>query len=127
MDGKVGAASALKMCYGALNKGVVALGTAMALAAERAGISDSFRAELAESQVPLLNQLSRAVPDMLPKAYRWVAEFDEVAQFTGAGPEAEIFEGIARLYDRIAIDAAGPKAEAGTLAGFYKKATGTAK
>jgi 3-hydroxyisobutyrate dehydrogenase-like beta-hydroxyacid dehydrogenase len=126
MDGKVGNASALKMSYGALNKGVVALGAAMALAAERAGIADAFRAELAESQSALLGQLSRSVPDMLPKAYRWVAEFDEVAQFTG-GSEAEIFTGIAQFYDRIAADVDGPKATAGTLADFFKKAAAGTK
>jgi 3-hydroxyisobutyrate dehydrogenase-like beta-hydroxyacid dehydrogenase len=121
MKGKAGDASALKMTYGALNKGVIALGTALALAADRAGIADDFRAELAESQAALLNKLSAAVPDMLPKAYRWVAEFDEVAQFTG-GSDAEIFKGIARLYDRIAADVEAGKADAATLAGFYKKA-----
>ena len=126
MGGKIGDASALKMSYGALNKGVIALGTAMALAAERAGIADAFRAELAESQGALLNKLSGAVPDMLPKAYRWVAEFDEVAQFIG-GSDAEIFTGIARLYDRIAADVEGDKADAATLGAFYKKAAGRPK
>jgi 3-hydroxyisobutyrate dehydrogenase-like beta-hydroxyacid dehydrogenase len=121
MDGKVGDASALKMAYGALNKGVIALGAALALAAERAGIADAFRAELADSQTALLTKLSGAVPDMLPKAYRWVAEFEEVAQFTG-NSDAEIFNGIARLYDRIAADVEGGQADAAVLAAFYKKA-----
>jgi 3-hydroxyisobutyrate dehydrogenase-like beta-hydroxyacid dehydrogenase len=121
MNGKVGDASALKMCYGALNKGVVALGTALALAAERAGIGPAFRAELEQSQVPLLNQLSRAVPDMFPKAYRWVAEFEEIARFAGPEHQAEIFEGIARLYAEIARDHAGPKSDTGALARFYAK------
>jgi len=121
IDGKIGGASALKMCYGALNKGVVALGTALALAAERAGIGPAFRAELEQSQVPLLNQLSRAVPDMFPKAYRWVAEFEEIARFAGPEHQAEIFEGIARLYDEIARDHAGEKTETGALARFYAK------
>jgi 3-hydroxyisobutyrate dehydrogenase-like beta-hydroxyacid dehydrogenase len=123
MNGKVGDASALKMCYGALNKGVVALGTALALAAERAGVGPAFRAELEQSQAPLLNQLSRAVPDMFPKAYRWVAEFEEVARFAGPDHQAEIFEGIARLYDEIARDHAGEKAETGALARFYAKSS----
>jgi 3-hydroxyisobutyrate dehydrogenase-like beta-hydroxyacid dehydrogenase len=123
MNGKVGDASALKMCYGALNKGVVALGTVLALVAERAGVGRAFRAELEESQVPLLNQLSRAVPDMFPKAYRWVAEFEEVARFAGPERQAEIFEGIARLYDEIARDHAGAKTETGALARFYAKSS----
>jgi 3-hydroxyisobutyrate dehydrogenase-like beta-hydroxyacid dehydrogenase len=123
MEGKVGDASALKMCYGALNKGVVALGTALALAAERAGVGPAFRAELEQSQVPLLNQLSRAVPDMFSKAYRWVAEFEEIARFAGPDHQAEIFEGIARLYDEIARDHEGGKTETGALARFYAKSS----
>lgn len=120
MAGRLGDASALKMAYGALNKGIIALGAAMAVAAERAGVGDAFRAELAESQADLLGKLSRSVPDMLPKAYRWVAEFEEVARFTGAGPEADMFNGIARLFDRIAAEADGGQAEAKTLAEFYR-------
>jgi 3-hydroxyisobutyrate dehydrogenase-like beta-hydroxyacid dehydrogenase len=123
MDGKVGDASALKMCYGALNKGVVALGTALALAADRAGVGPAFRAELEQSQVPLLNQLTRAVPDMFPKAYRWVAEFEEIARFAGPDHQAEIFEGIARLYDEIARDHEGAKTETAALARFYAKSS----
>ncbi|MGE3896456.1 MAG: DUF1932 domain-containing protein, partial [Variibacter sp.] len=73
MDAPVGAASALKMVYGGLNKGVVALGAAMALAAHRAGVGEDFHKELRASQGPLLEQLSRGVPDMFSKAYRWVA------------------------------------------------------
>jgi 3-hydroxyisobutyrate dehydrogenase-like beta-hydroxyacid dehydrogenase len=127
MDDTVGHASALKMSYGALNKGVIALGATMALAAGRAGVGDAFRAELAESQSDLLGKLARAVPDMLPKAYRWVAEFEEVARFTGTGSEAEIFNSIAKLYDRIAKDFEGPKAETSALARFYEKAAERAK
>src|SRR4029079_6396661 len=123
MEGKVGDASALKMCYGALNKGVVALGTVLALAAERAGVGPAFRAELEQSQVPLLNQLSRAVPDMLLKAYRWVADFEEVARFAAPEHQAEIFEDIARLYDELARDHEGENAETEALAHFYAKST----
>ena len=120
MHGKVGDASALKMSYAAFNKGVVALGAVAALAAERAGVGDALRAELAESQSARLTELTRTIPDMLPKAYRWVAEFEEIAQFAG-GSEAEIFNGIARLYDRIAADVDGAKTESGALTAFYKK------
>jgi 3-hydroxyisobutyrate dehydrogenase-like beta-hydroxyacid dehydrogenase len=122
MGGKVGDASALKMAYGGLNKGLIALGSALVLAAERAGVGDALRSELAESQVPVLAQLSRGVPDMFAKSYRWVAEFDEIARFAGPGSETEIFDGIAKLYDRIARDFDGPKAETGVLARFFEKA-----
>ena len=89
------------------------------LAAERAGVGAAFRAELEESQAALLAQLDGGVRGMFPKAYRWVAEFDEIASFIGARPEAKVFEGIARLYDELAKDVAGAKTETGTLAGFF--------
>lgn len=122
MGGKIGDASALKMSYAAFNKGVVALGAIAALAADRAGVGGALRAELAESQSARLAELTRTIPDMLPKAYRWVAEFEEIAQFAG-GSEAEIFKGIARLYGYIASDVDGPKIDSGRLTGFYKTPT----
>lgn len=122
MGSAVGDASALKMSYAGLTKGLIALGTAMVLAAERAGVGKALHAELAASQVPMLKQLSRGVPDMFSKAGRWVAELEEIARFAGPGAEAGIYEGIAGLYARIAEDAAGPKAEIGTLARFYEQA-----
>lgn len=123
LGGKIGDASALKMSYAAFNKGIVALGAIAALAADRAGVGDALRAELAESQPARLSELTRTIPDMLPKAYRWVAEFEEIAQFAG-GSEAEIFKGIARLYDRIATDR---ETDGTALAAFYKKAADRAK
>ena len=74
VDGPAGAASALKMSYAGLTKGFTALGAAMMLGAERAGCAEALRAELAESQPHFLAWLSRQVPRMYPKAYRWVAE-----------------------------------------------------
>ncbi len=126
MGGAVGDASALKMSYAGLTKGLIALGTAMVLAAERNGVGDALRAELAESQVSMLAQLSRGVPDMFGKAYRWVAELEEIAKYAGPGSESEIYRGIAGLYDRVAGDFEGPKAEINKLASFFEKAA-TAK
>jgi 3-hydroxyisobutyrate dehydrogenase-like beta-hydroxyacid dehydrogenase len=121
MDAPVGAASALKMVYGGLNKGVVALGAAMALAAHRAGVGDDFHTELQGSQAPLLEQLSRGVPDMFSKAYRWVAEMEEIAAFTGHDAEAKTYDGFAGFYERLARDFEGAKNEIDALAVFYGK------
>lgn len=119
MAGKVGDASALKMSYAGLTKGMIALGTAMIAAAQRSGVGDALRAELGESQAAMLARLTRGVPDMFPKAYRWVAELEEIARFAGTGPEADIYNGIARLFDRIARDVEGLQAETGKLAEFF--------
>lgn len=50
LAGGVGAASALKMAYAGLSKGVAALGVAMVLAAERHGAGQALRAALAETR-----------------------------------------------------------------------------
>jgi 3-hydroxyisobutyrate dehydrogenase-like beta-hydroxyacid dehydrogenase len=103
--GPVGAASALKMSYAGVNKGLTALGAAMALAATRAGAVEAMRDELSESQPQILGRLAIALPDMLPKAYRWVAEMREIAGFLGPDDPANlIFEGAARLFEHIASE-----------------------
>jgi putative dehydrogenase len=103
VEGPVGAASALKMSYASLSKGLTAIGTAMMLSAGEAGVAGALYAELADSQPMLLSFLTRAVPRMVPKAYRWVAEMEEIASFLGGdSAEAQIFLGAARLYERLA-------------------------
>jgi hypothetical protein len=72
-------------------------------AAEREGLADALRAELARSQPSFLARMERALPDMWPKAYRWVAEMRQIAEFVGSPDEgATIYEGAALLYQRIA-------------------------
>jgi hypothetical protein len=56
--------------------------------------------ELKASQPQVLGRLVKSVPGMVPKAYRWVGEMREISGFIGEG-EGEIYEGIAKLYERI--------------------------
>jgi 3-hydroxyisobutyrate dehydrogenase-like beta-hydroxyacid dehydrogenase len=122
LDGPLTAASALKMSYAGITKGFTALGAAMMLAATRGGSAEALKAELAESQVPLQNWLSRQVPSMYGKAYRWVAEMDEIAGFVGEEfPEHAMLAASARLYDRLAADLEAGKDEIGVLEGFVQK------
>ncbi len=103
LDGPIGAASALKMSYGGITKGFTAIAVAMVLGATRAGSADALHQELALSQPQLLAWLTRQVPRMYPKAYRWVAEMEEISQFLGDGaPGSDMFADIARLYRDIA-------------------------
>jgi putative dehydrogenase len=117
LQGPVGAASALKMSYGGITKGLTALGSVMILAAARAGAADALHRELKESQPMLLAWFERQIPSMFSKAYRWVAEMDEVAQFVQ--DDRGMFEAAARLYERLAADDAGPKAETQILSRFF--------
>ena len=119
MDGPVGAASALKMSYAGITKGLTAIGAAMILAATRAGAAEALHEQLAASQPELLARFVRAMPDMYGKAYRWVAEMREIAAFVGEDqPEHVIYDGMAGLWEHIAADQAGEKAEAGAIDRF---------
>ena len=119
--GPIGAASAMKMSYAGITKGFTALGAAMMLAAARAGTAEDLRAELSSSQPALFGWLTRQVPNMYSKAYRWVAEMEEIAQFVGEDPAARNFyEGAARLYERLAADFEGDRKEITALDAFCK-------
>lgn len=120
VDGPVGAASALKLSYAGITKGLVAIATAMILAADRAGAGAALKAELAASQPQLLTRFARTLPDMYPKAYRWVEEMHAIAEFIGDGfPELAIFEGAAGLYARVAEDVAGDRAACEQIDTFF--------
>jgi 3-hydroxyisobutyrate dehydrogenase-like beta-hydroxyacid dehydrogenase len=109
LDGPAGAASALKMSYAGITKGFTAVAVAMVLGAARAGSADALYRELALSQPQLLAWLSRQVPRMHPKAYRWVAEMEEIGHFLADGtPGGDIFANVARLYQGIADVARAP-------------------
>ena len=103
VEGPVGAASAVKCSYAALTKGTQALGVALMLGAMRAGVAEPLRAELTTSQKALCDYLARQIPNMYRKAYRWVAEMEEIGDHLGlAAPGArEIYRGMARLYEHL--------------------------
>lgn len=107
IDDQVGKASALKCAYAALGKGVTAIGAEMILGAERAGVGDALRAELAAHQPQLCAWLDRQLPDIYPKAYRWIAEMEEIGAFLdGTAGGRETFSGISALFERFAAAAA---------------------
>jgi 3-hydroxyisobutyrate dehydrogenase-like beta-hydroxyacid dehydrogenase len=121
LDGPLTAASALKMSYAGITKGFTALAAAMMLAADRGGSAAALHAEFAESQPALLGWLTRQMPNMYSKAYRWVAELDEIAAFVGKDhPEHAMLDAAARLYERIAQDFDGNKKEIEELDKFLK-------
>ncbi|HXT80696.1 MAG TPA: DUF1932 domain-containing protein [Acetobacteraceae bacterium] len=120
--GPIGAASAMKMSYAGITKGFTALGAAMMLAATRAGTADALIAEMTVSQSALLGWLTRQMPRMPSKAYRWVAEMEEISEFVGEDPAGrQFFLAAARLYERIAADLDGPNKETTALNAFCAK------
>lgn len=56
--------------------------------------------ELNASQPLFVKHLIERIPDMIPKAYRWVGEMEELSGFVGEG-EGDIYRGIANLYRRV--------------------------
>ena len=122
LDGALHAASALKMSYAGITKGTQAIGAAMMLAATRAGSADALYEELAYSQKALLQQFQKQLPMMPAKAYRWVAEMQEIAGFVGDNSAAsELYEGAAHFYKGIAEDFAANKEDSKALEAFLNK------
>ena len=106
VEGGIGAASALKCSYAALTKGTQALGVALILGAMHAGVAGALRQEFAASQPALAAYLARQLPNMYHKAYRWVAEMEEIGEHLGTTePGArDIYRGMARLYEHLGPD-----------------------
>jgi 3-hydroxyisobutyrate dehydrogenase-like beta-hydroxyacid dehydrogenase len=101
-------ASALKMCYGALNKGTQALWLEVLIAAQRLGVADLLEQQLQQSQTERYNWALGQFPPLPPKAYRWVPEMLEISKTLGAvGMTAKMFEGAADVYRFVAATSLG--------------------
>ena len=125
VPGDVGAASALKMSYAGITKGTIAIASAMALGAAHAGMQDALRQEMSESQPELLELLRRMVPDMPSKAWRWVAEMEEIGGFLDSVPGGgDLYRAVARLYRHIAADAPDGPDVAAIRSAFTRTAQG---
>jgi putative dehydrogenase len=122
LDGPLSAASGLKMSYAGINKGAQAIGAAMMLAAMRAGSADALFDELSFSQKEMLAQFKQQLPKMPAKAYRWIAEMQEIAGFVADDPAArDLYEGAARFYEQMAEDFSGDQKAAAALERFLKR------
>ncbi len=111
------------MCYAGLTKGLHAVGVSVILGAIEAGVAGPFLAELADSQPDLLAYFTGRTPGIFPKAYRWVAEMQEIGAFLGAGGQ-RLFDGAAMQFDRLAQDHAGDRADEAAIRGFLKNHAG---
>lgn len=128
LDGEVGQASALKMCYAALTKGLTALLTESMVTAAEHGIGDALRQELADSQPQFLAG-ARRLGGMVPKAYRWVAEMEEIAAtFEQAGLTPLMLRGAAEVYRTVEsarASAATPMDELDAVLAELRRSLGT--
>jgi 3-hydroxyisobutyrate dehydrogenase-like beta-hydroxyacid dehydrogenase len=109
IDGPIGAASAVKMSYAGITKGTTAIAAAMLLGAARFGCAEALIAELSDSQPQMLARMRNGIPGMYDKAYRWVAEMEEISDFLEKNPASrDMYAAIARLYDYLAAAHAEP-------------------
>ncbi|MYF99159.1 NAD(P)-dependent oxidoreductase [Candidatus Poribacteria bacterium] len=96
---EIGLASAIKMCYASLTKGLTALCTELLTAAEVLGVSDALTKEFQLSQAALYERMERGLPGMPPKARRWIGEMEEIADtFAHVGLTPNILTGAADMY-----------------------------
>ncbi len=103
-----GDASAIKMCYAAMTKGVQALVLELLVAARRLGVDTALEAQIKASRSEIYDWVIGALPVMPPKAHRWVPEMREIAKtFEAAGMTPRMFEGAADMYAFIATTALG--------------------
>jgi 3-hydroxyisobutyrate dehydrogenase-like beta-hydroxyacid dehydrogenase len=96
---EIGLASAIKMCYASLTKGLTALCTELLTAAEVMGVLEALKTELQMSQSALFERMERIVPMMPPKSQRWIGEMEEIsATFAHVGLTPKILAGAADIY-----------------------------
>jgi 3-hydroxyisobutyrate dehydrogenase-like beta-hydroxyacid dehydrogenase len=103
LDGGPGAASALKMAYAAWTKGSAALLMAVRAVASAEDVDDALLAEWKRSIPDLPARSENAVAGSARKAWRWIAEMEEIAAtFAAAGLPAGFHDAAADLYERLA-------------------------
>ena len=101
MDGRPGAASAVKMAYAAWTKGTAALLLAARALASAEGVQDALLAEWDFSQPALAERTRSAARSAAAKGWRWVAEMEEIAQsMAAAGLPPGFGEAAAEVYRR---------------------------
>ena len=101
MEGEVGRASALKMCYAGYNKGSIALAGAVAAAAHRLGVYDALTKQW-DRKGPGTKSLEGKLLRAAPKAWRWVGEMHEISDtLQSAGVPEGFHRAAAEVYERL--------------------------
>ena len=113
LDGPVGQASALKMCFAGWTKGTTALLAAVLAAAEALGVRDELAQQWTRSNLPLAEEAPRRARSVTAKAWRFTAEMEEIAAtFAAAGLPADFHQGAAEVYRRLEPFRAAPQSPA---------------
>jgi 3-hydroxyisobutyrate dehydrogenase-like beta-hydroxyacid dehydrogenase len=103
LDEEIGTASALKMTYAAYTKGLAALLIALRETADANGVDQYLIDEWAISQPDLAETSELAAANAGPKAWRWIAEMEEIAStFAAAGQPDGFHRAAADVYRKVA-------------------------
>jgi len=101
MDGQIGAASALKMCYAAWSKGETALLGIIRALARYEGVDETLMKEWRDS-MPGIAEQSEHIVQRARKAWRWAGEMEEIAASFDAANVPSGFLANAEIYRRLA-------------------------
>ncbi len=99
MEGDITKASAIKMCYAGLTKGMMTLYTGALVTAELLGISEEFQSEVADTQKYHWEAMNKRVSQYACDAGRWAGEMDQIsATFGSAGITPNLHKGAADIF-----------------------------
>jgi 3-hydroxyisobutyrate dehydrogenase-like beta-hydroxyacid dehydrogenase len=101
IDGAIGAASALKMCYAAWAKGETALLGIIRALARHEGVDETLLNEWRASMPGIVEQ-SEHIAQRARKAWRWAGEMEEIAASFDAANIPSGFLANAEVYRRLA-------------------------
>jgi 3-hydroxyisobutyrate dehydrogenase-like beta-hydroxyacid dehydrogenase len=103
MGDAIGRASAIKMCYAAMNKGVNALYATVLVAARQLGVDTELLTEFELSQAEAARRMADRIPFLPATAERFTGEMIEIAQtFEAAGVTGDFHRGAEWLYRLVA-------------------------
>jgi len=103
MGEAIGRASAIKMCYAALNKGTDALWTTVLMAADRLGVRAALMADFDASLPDFARRMRARLPFHAATAARFTGEMREIAAtFEAAGVSGDFHRGAEWLYATLA-------------------------
>ncbi len=98
---RIGAASAMKICYAAWSKGSLALLQTICAVAQQEAVLEPLLAEWQRSQPDLQKKFAQ-VPDAAGKSWRWEGEMQEVAQlFEACGLPGGFHRAAAEVFGRL--------------------------
>lgn len=103
IGGKIGKASALKMCYAAYSKGTTALLSAILATAESLEIREELYQQWDKDEENFSDRVNRRVTRVTAKAWRFEGEMKEIAStFREASMPDGFHEAAAEIYQRMA-------------------------